>query len=127
MKRQFKLLTNLACFLLNPTGQFGIYPINYAGCEKGVIYMVSPLNGGTVKFRFYRPDASYVSVAGDFNGWTPHAMAMERDNDGWWNYELRLAPGTYQFRYVADGQWYTDYAAFGLEHGPFGWNSVVKV
>ena len=32
-----------------------------------------------------------------------------------------------QFRYLGDGQWYTDYAAFGLEYGPFGMNSVVKV
>ena len=40
---------------------------------------------------------------------------------------IRLAPGCYQFRYRGDNQWYTDYAAFGVEQTPYGLNSVLKV
>jgi len=41
---------------------------------------------------------------------------------------LRLPPGTYEFRYVAEGRWYTDYAAFGVAPNAFGgFNGVVRV
>ena len=82
---------------------------------------------GTVQFSFLRPHAELVAVSGDFNGWHKTSMPMSRDRDGWWRIRFRMAPGTYQFRYLSDGQWFTDYAAFGLERGPFGWNSVLKV
>ncbi len=89
--------------------------------------MVTQLPDGTVEFRFYRPGARHVSLAGDFNGWHKTSLPMNLDKDGWWLYQIRLAPGCYQFRYVADDEWHTDYAAFGLEPGPFGLNSVVRV
>jgi len=89
--------------------------------------MVTQLPDGTVEFRFYRPGARHVTLAGDFNGWNKTSLPMHLGKDGWWRYAIRLAPGCYQFRYVADGEWHTDYAAFGLEHGPFSLNSVVKV
>jgi 1,4-alpha-glucan branching enzyme len=89
--------------------------------------MVTQLPDGTTEFRFYRPGAHQVTLAGDFNGWHRTSLPMKKDMDGWWRYQLRLTPGYYHFRYVADGEWHTDYAAFGLDHGPFGLNSVVKV
>jgi 1,4-alpha-glucan branching enzyme len=89
--------------------------------------MVTQLPDGFVEFRFYRPEARHVMLAGEFNGWHKSNLPMHMDKDGWWRYQLCLAPGCYQFRYVADGDWHTDYAAFGLEPGPFGLNSVVKV
>ncbi|NLX23133.1 MAG: glycoside hydrolase [Phycisphaerae bacterium] len=88
--------------------------------------MVRQLPDGAVEFHFLRPGAAQVSLAGDFNGWQP-SFLMDKRADGWWHCRLKLAPGIYQFRYQADGQWYNDYAAFGLEHGPFGLNSVAKV
>ena len=82
---------------------------------------------GTTEFRFFRPRAGHVTLAGEFNGWDPRSLPMTAHDDGWWSYRLRLAPGAYQLKYHADGQWFTDYAAFGLERGPFDWNSVVHV
>lgn len=89
--------------------------------------MVFQHSDGIVEFRFFRPEARSVSLAGDFNGWNKTSMPMVRGEDGWWRYQFRLAPGAYEFRYLADSHWFTDYAAFGLERGPYGWNSVVKV
>ena len=40
---------------------------------------------------------------------------------------MKLPPGEFRFRYCADGVWYTDYAAFGVEPGQFGMDSVVYV
>ena len=82
---------------------------------------------GSVEFRFYRPGARQVFLAGEFNAWQEGCLSMLRDASGFWHARLALAPGEYQFRYLADGQWFNDYAAFGLEKGPFGWNSVLKI
>jgi hypothetical protein len=41
---------------------------------------------------------------------------------------LRLPPGTYEFRYMAAGEWFTDYAAFGINKNMFGqYNSVLRI
>ncbi len=88
--------------------------------------MVTQTNNGIVTFEFYRPNVERMAIAGDFNGWQ-HSFQMTRGRDGWWRSQIELAPGTYRFRYMGDGQWFTDYAAFGVEPGPFGWNSVLIV
>jgi 1,4-alpha-glucan branching enzyme len=88
--------------------------------------MVTQTPEGKLLFQFYRPGSRQVVIAGDFNGWQ-HSFHMTKGADGWWRSQIELAPGTYRFRYLADGQWYTDYAAFGLEPCPYGWNSVLLV
>lgn len=82
---------------------------------------------GTVEFRFYRGQASRVFLLGDFTDWDARRVLMESDGHGWWLCRVRLGPGVYQFQYDVEGQRFLDYAAFGLELGPFGWNSVVHV
>ena len=87
--------------------------------------MVVKLDNSEMEFRFFRPKAAQVFLVGDFNGWHTGSLPMSRTESGWWVYRLHLAPGSYQFKYLADGEWFMDYAAFGLERGPLGWNSVV--
>ena len=81
---------------------------------------------GIVEFRFYRPGARDVRLVGDFNGWSAGAP-MQSDGQGWWLARVELAAGDYRFRYVADGTWYTDFAAHGVEVTKLGWNSVLVV
>lgn len=83
--------------------------------------------GNTVEFRFFRTDAKEVFLVGDFVDWQPHHCPMQDTGRGEWIARLRLPPGEYKFRYLADGQWFTDYAAFGVEYGPFGFDSLVRV
>ena len=85
------------------------------------------VHGSYVQFRFYRPTARAVHLAGEFNGWREGQLRMVPDGSGYWLAVLRLPPGSYRFRYRADGQWFADYAAFGLEYGPHGPDSVVRV
>ncbi len=84
-------------------------------------------HGQQVEFTFYRPKAKDVFVAGDFNDWRNGELAMTRDENGHWTADLRLPAGEYRFRYCADGEWFTDYAAFGVEPGRFGMDSVIWV
>jgi 1,4-alpha-glucan branching enzyme len=82
---------------------------------------------GYTEFRFFRPDASQVFVAGDFNNWRTDQVAMTRQEGGWWCVRLPLPAGQYRFRYFADGLWYTDFAAFGVEPGRFGLDSLLHI
>ena len=79
------------------------------------------------EFTFFRPGARCVYLVGDFNGWRPDELPLTRCEDGCWRGMMRLPKGTFNFRYLADGQWYIDYASFGVWQGPFGPNSVVRI
>jgi len=52
---------------------------------------------------------------------------MRRCEDGHWELDMDLPAGTFKFRYQADGKWFTDFAAFGVEPGPGGMDSLVRV
>ena len=80
-----------------------------------------------VEFSFYRPQAQQVHLAGDFNGWRTSELPMIRTEKGYWTAKMRLPAGEFKFRYCADGEWFTDYAAFGVEPGTFGLDSIVRV
>lgn len=80
-----------------------------------------------VEFRFYRPSAAEVFVVGDFTSWRERKIRMRRTPEGYWVAKVHLPPGSFRFRYLADGHWFTDYAAFGVEHGPYGLDSVLRV
>lgn len=85
------------------------------------------VNDKTVEFRFFRPEAKDVHVVGDFTGWRCGEIRMAQTREGYWKAQVRLPAGVFRFRYFADGQWFTDYAAFGVEYGPFGVDSVLRV
>ncbi|MCD4699100.1 MAG: glycogen-binding domain-containing protein [Phycisphaerae bacterium] len=89
--------------------------------------MVTLHTDGHTEFRFYRPYANRVFLSGDFNGWRSDQLDMVRQDDGYWVLRLPLQAGDYRFRYIADGQWYTDFSAFGVEPSRFGLNSIVHV
>jgi 1,4-alpha-glucan branching enzyme len=80
-----------------------------------------------VEFLFYCPAAECVYLAGDFNDWQPQELAMIRSLSGYWKARLKLPAGEFRFRYNADGEWFTDYASFGVEPGRFGFDSIVRV
>ena len=56
--------------------------------------------------------ASDVRIAGDFNGWIPdkgvRSLIESEGQTRIWTKILQLAPGTYQYRYVVDGDWRED-------------------
>ncbi|MFW6062114.1 MAG: hypothetical protein ACOC93_04825, partial [Planctomycetota bacterium] len=62
------------------------------------------VENGWVEFRFFRPQASSVSIAGDFNCWRENELMMTKLPDGYWLARMRLPQGEYKFRYCADGE-----------------------
>ncbi|MHC4561830.1 MAG: isoamylase early set domain-containing protein [Planctomycetota bacterium] len=80
-----------------------------------------------VEFTFFCSQAKQVDLVGDFTDWQCGRLPMRRTADGGWQIRLDLPAGEFRFRYWADRQWFTDYAAFGIEPGDFGTDSVVRV
>ena len=79
-----------------------------------------------VRFALRSPNAKSVAVAGSFNGWQPSTRLSQRD--GQWMCEIELDPGSYEYRFVVDGQWMEDPACSAHATNPYGGrNSVVKV
>jgi chromosome partitioning protein len=58
------------------------------------------------------PQANDVRIAGDFNGWVPdrgvESQVARVGNTRVWRKVMRLKPGTYEYRYVVDGEWRDD-------------------
>jgi 1,4-alpha-glucan branching enzyme len=70
--------------------------------------------------------AERAFVVGDFNGWSPIADEMEREDEGFVA-RLHLRPGSaYQFRYLLDGQrWENDFDADTYAPNGFGGDDSV--
>jgi 1,4-alpha-glucan branching enzyme len=65
-----------------------------------------------IVIRFSDPVANDVRIAGDFNGWIPdkgvRSLIESEGQQRTWTKVLLLPPGTYQYRYVVDGEWRAD-------------------
>jgi 1,4-alpha-glucan branching enzyme len=83
---------------------------------------------GGVEFTVDFPDAKEVYLAGEFNHWDPTATPMDRGKDGIWRTTVELTPGTYQYKYVVDGNWIEDPGnPETTDDGQGGVNSVLVV
>ncbi|HEY5346531.1 MAG TPA: glycogen-binding domain-containing protein [Verrucomicrobiae bacterium] len=81
-----------------------------------------------VRFEFTHPTAKTVCIAGTFNQWQPEAKALHSSGAGNWWKETNLAPGTYEYCLIVDGEWMPDPLANDYVPNPFGGrNSVLKV
>jgi hypothetical protein len=73
-----------------------------------------------VEFTFRSPLASSVRLAGDFTDWEEHAIELMHSPDGIWFTVVPLAPGSYCYRFIVDGQWRDDPASTRRAPNPFG-------
>lgn len=81
-----------------------------------------------VHFELVNVQAESVCIAGSFNAWHPSVTPMLAIADGRWAKELALASGTYEYRFVVDGQWTHDSRATEAAINPYGGlNSVLRV
>ena len=59
-----------------------------------------------VRFTLEHAAATSVSVAGDFNDWSPSAHPLTRSGSGRWSAVVALPAGEHKFMFVVDGeQW----------------------
>src|ERR1700753_574971 len=81
-----------------------------------------------VKFEFTHPTAKSVSIAGTFNNWQPEKKTLHAKEPGKWYKDTELKAGTYEYRFIVDGEWVPDPKAKEQVGNPFGGtNSVIRV
>ena len=85
--------------------------------------------GKTVTFTVHGEKGHAVYLAGEFNKWAPSAKKMAyKARSGVYAATMKLAPGSYQYKFVIDGTWCADpenVNAVPNSHGTF--NSVIEV
>ena len=83
---------------------------------------------GTVRFVFPGAIANSVFLVGDFNKWDEHSLPMQKTSSNRFELELKIPPGDYQFKYLADGIWWNDPEADDFRPNYWGSeDSVLKV
>ena len=82
-----------------------------------------------VTFHHAAPGAGSVNLAGTFNNWSDSTNPMTGpDADGNWQITVELAAGTYQYKFVVDGQWRHDETNPAVtDDGYGGKNSVLEI
>lgn len=82
-----------------------------------------------VRFVVEFAGAQQVFLTGDFNDWDPAARRMKRVRKGDDEFlaVLQLEPGTYEFKYVVDGEWMCSPDAPRVVNDQGTENSVVEV
>lgn len=73
-----------------------------------------------VNFICLAPQASQVSLVGDFNNWNPASHPMARHVDGSWHLAVPFKHGGHAYQFVIDGQPTNDPRAQGLTRNAKG-------
>ena len=77
-------------------------------------------------FSFNAPDALSVQLVGDFTHWQKSPINLRKQSDGTWGTSVELAPGTYHYRFLVDGQWRDDPECTLRVANPFGSENSVR-
>jgi 1,4-alpha-glucan branching enzyme len=77
-------------------------------------------------FSITAPAATSILLVGDFTRWQEKAIPMKKQADGVWKVSVKLAPGTYHYRFVVDGQWCDDPGCNLRMPNPFGGENAVR-
>ena len=80
----------------------------------------------TVTFAYKAPAAQVVALAGNFTNWDQAPVSLKKSKDGLWQATLTLAPGSYEYRLLVDGQWRDDPQCPTRVANPFGTENCVR-
>ena len=79
-----------------------------------------------VFFKVEAPEAREVILCGSFNDWDAHSRHLKRGKKGIWTTSMALEPGTYEYRFMVDGQWQNDPDA-EVAPNPYGSQNSVRI
>ena len=77
-------------------------------------------------FTMTAPGASSVALVGDFTHWQEKPIALKPVGSGQWKVNVPLAPGTYHYRFLVDGEWRDDPESTLRVANPFGSENAVR-
>jgi len=82
-----------------------------------------------VTFQIDAPGAKKVLLAGDFTDWEASARKMTKKpgRSAVFSTSLSLAPGSYEYKFIVDGEWREDPAAESRRNSFGTRNAVITV
>ena len=81
-----------------------------------------------IEFTLEAPAAGEVIVAGDFNNWNLKSHPMKKAGNGIWNRTMVLPVGTYEYKFLIDGNWRLDPQNRQVSRNCFGsLNNVLRL
>lgn len=84
-------------------------------------------NGNAKFFLEGHQNAKKVILAGSFNKWDENLYKMIKTKKGW-VLDLQLAPGTYEYKFIVDGNWTHDLANKKKALNEYaGYNSIIEI
>lgn len=100
-----------------------------ATAKPGAIKVGRPVaTADGVLFTYRDPGAGGVFLAGTFNGWSATDTPLQNDGKGNWFVTRKLDAGSYEYKFVVDGNWVADPENPDTASDPYGGqNSVVTV
>ncbi|MGE5801958.1 MAG: isoamylase early set domain-containing protein [Gemmatimonadota bacterium] len=117
--------------LATPRPRFRRWPWLAAAAALGAVLVARPWSDGsasaanTFQFVLVAPQASSVSLVGDFNDWDPARSPMQTAQ-GVWATTVPLAPGRYRYAFLVNGvEWRADPGAPRAHDDEFGTPSSV--
>ena len=102
-------------------------------------HLIAPMSGArrgvremrpaqrSMAFRLYAPEAGCVSLAGDFNAWSPDVCPLQKTPDGLWERVIDLPAGRHEYKFVVDGHWQDDPRCAEHTPNPFGGENCVVI
>lgn len=89
---------------------------------------LSPVSRRVVVLEYLDAPGKDVAVAGSFNEWQPVKKLSDKNGDGHYRCRLMLTPGSYQYKFLVDGEWRSDPENPDFVPNEFGsLNSVLTV
>ena len=83
---------------------------------------------GRVVFSLEAPQAKEAFLVGDFNDWNTKKHPMKRAKKGDWKKIVMLPPGTYEYKFLVDGEWWNDPRNQTISQNRFGTlNNVMTI
>lgn len=61
-----------------------------------------------ITFSLEAPEAKEVHLVAEFNDWKNGVHLMKNDGKGVWVRSVMLPPGTFEYKFLVDGQWVAD-------------------
>jgi len=80
-----------------------------------------------VSFKLTAPEAKEVFLSGSFNEWSYTSTPLKKDATGVWKTQVSLLPGTYEYRFVVDGEWRDDPECPLRVENPFAAQNCVRI
>lgn len=73
---------------------------------------------GTVRIAHRAANARSVAVAGSFSNWEP--IRLRKQKDGSYVANVAIAPGSYEYKFIVDGDWQVDPDNSAWALNPYG-------